>query len=256
VVVFVNSTAPGSTQSNYTQIRGWLCRVNFESYQVAVDNTTTKSGAIYMNIPTIIQPGPNPSQIMYNDGGQGLIRANVTAGQFLGLAPFMSGGIPTTRALGYQKYLDSYFDTNGNGTHLTGHHLSLHLGDIALTLQMLSISGSRVNTTALRNGTTAYTTINIEGAMSLLGVAWLLAFLLLAGVWSAQRLRWPAAGSSVAILSMTATKSFAEAVQPYSFGNWEGMRREIGLTRWRLGKIYSSDDKGKHYGLSNSTFSE
>ncbi|KAI9290241.1 hypothetical protein BC943DRAFT_313573 [Umbelopsis sp. AD052] len=253
VVVLVNNTIPQSSQSNFTQVRAWTCRVNIETFVVAIDNTTRASGGVYMTEPTTIQRGPNPSRAIYPVHGQGLINGNVTSGQFLGLAAFLSGGLATTRALGYQGYLKD-FDTNAVGTNLTADDLSLHLGDMALTLQLMSITGKRANATGFRNGTTAYTTINIEGAASLLSVAWGLCLLMVSGMWSSQRLRWSASGSSVAVLSMAATKSFSEAVQPYSFGDWSGMRKNIGHSRWRLGKIYSS--KGQQYGFSNTPFSD
>lgn len=255
VVAFVNNTNPGNSQSNFTQVRAWTCRVNIESFVVAIDNTTKARGAVYMDEPEIIGPGPNPSSAIYGPSGQGFVHGNVTTGQFLGLAPFLNGGIATTRVMGYQGYLHN-FDTNGSGTNLTGSSLSLHLGDFGLTLQLLSITGGRASVTAYRNGSTAYTAINIEGAISLLSVAWFLCLLLLAGMWSSQRLRWPASGSSVAVLSMAATNSFSNAVQPYSFGDWSGMRQKIGQSRWRLGKIYPSEGKGQRYGFSNAPFSD
>lgn len=255
VVALVNNTIPGNSQSNFTQVRAWTCRVNIESFLVAIDNTTKASGAVYINEPEIIGPGPNPSREIYGPSGQGLVHGNVTTGQFLGLAPFLSGGLATTRAMGYQGYLQD-FDTNGSGTNLTGSSLSLHLGDFALTLQLLSITGGRASVTAYRNGSTAYTAINIEGATSLLSVAWFLCLLLLAGMWSSQRLRWSASGSSVAVLSMAVTESFSNTVQPYSFGDWSGMRQQIGQSRWRLGKIYPSGGKGQRYGFSNAPFSD
>jgi hypothetical protein len=55
---------------------------------------------------------------------------------------------------------------------------------------------------------------------------------------------------------MAATNSFSNTVQPYSFGDWSGMRQKIGQSRWRLGKIYPSGGKGQRYGFSNAPFSD
>jgi hypothetical protein len=139
---------------------------------------------------------------------------------------------------------------------LTADDLSLHLGDIALTLQLLTITGQRVNISVFRNGSTAYTAINIQGAASLLAVAWFLSFVLMIGIYSSQSLKWPAAGSSAALLSMTATKSFVNVVQPHSMGEWADMRSQMGQHRWRLGRIYHLDENKQHYGISTAPFSD
>jgi hypothetical protein len=141
-------------------------------------------------------------------------------------------------------------------SNMTGDALPLHLGDIALSLQLMSIARSPVNGTALRNGSTAYTAINVQGAVCLLCIAWLLAFILITGIWSSRRLMYPTAGSTTAFLSLAATRSVSEAVQANRIGDWKSMRLSMGQSRWRLGKIYHYGEKYEQYGLSNSPFSD
>jgi hypothetical protein len=255
IVALVKNTGMPSGQSTFNQTKAWNCRINIETFVVAIDNTTDSTGAVYTQVPKIIKRGANPSGSIYGPGGEGLFHSNVTISQFLGLAPFLAGGLPATRAVGDQRYLHN-FHTSGSSTNLTADDLSLHLGDIALTLQLLTITGQRVNISVFRNGSTAYTAINIQGAASLLAVAWFLSFVLMIGIYSSQSLKWPAAGSSAALLSMTATKSFVNVVQPHSMGEWAAMRSRMGQHRWRLGRIYHLDENKQHYGISTAPFSD
>ncbi|GAB5589084.1 hypothetical protein Unana1_03984 [Umbelopsis nana] len=255
IVALVRNTAASDGRTPFNQVQAWNCRLIIESFEVAIDTATRSSGSVYSLPPKIIRRWSNPSGSIYGPGGEGFIHSNVTAGQFIGMAVFMNSGVSSTRAIGDQKYLGN-FHTSEIKTDLTADDISLHLGDIALTLQLLTISGPRTNITVLRNGGTAYTAINIQGAASLLAVAWVLSFLLMIGIWSSQRLRWPAYGSSTALLSIAATNSFAEAVQPHSMGEWSAMRKRLGQSRWRLGRIYRSGEKYQRYGLSTSSFSQ
>jgi hypothetical protein len=259
LVTLVKNTGEPSGSATFSQIHAWKCRLDIASFEVAIDNTTEANGAIYKKPPKLIRPTAGLSGSVYDAPGEGTpLIHNLTTNQFLGLAPFLSGGLATTRALGYQKYLyNAPFNVSSTMmSNMTGDALPLHLGDIALSLQLMSIARSPVNGTALRNGSTAYTAINVQGAVCLLCIAWLLAFILITGIWSSRRLMYPTAGSTTAFLSLAATRSVSEAVQANRIGDWKSMRLSMGQSRWRLGKIYHYGEKYEQYGLSNSPFSD
>ncbi|KAJ2963788.1 hypothetical protein NQZ79_g1216 [Umbelopsis isabellina] len=259
LVALVKNTGEPSGSAIFTQVHAWKCRLDIASFEVAIDNSTEAVGAIYKSPPRLVKATAGLSGAVYNAPGEGspLIH-NLTTNQFIGLAPYLSGGLSTTRALDYQKYLSNtpFNVSSPIMSNMTGEALPIHLGDIALSLQLMSIARSPVNGTALRNGSTAYTAINVQGAACLLCAAWVLAFILVIGIWNSQRLVYPTAGSTAALLSLAATRSVSEAVHPNRLGDWKSMRLSMGQHRWRLGRIYQYGEKNEQYGLSNAPFSD